>query len=243
MVRIARMGGGLSGLVDSDSDSDLGGLEATLSRSTSAAKRTHSRASSTTSNHKIGRSVSTGGARLGHKTRQASPGKRVLSERHHTNDALKVRSTTEKLWADEEDVEEEDDDASDDLGWDAAPAKRARTGSVLRDDLQYSKPSKKRAAAAQEISDSDEDRAPVARATAKQPTRHISVDKTAENSSAMKRKFDDLSKEYDALQARYDELKDIGIKAAERNYDRLKKQVEDNNASKYPEPGRIGRGS
>lgn len=242
MVRIARMGGGLSGLVDSDSDSDLGGLEATLSRSTSAAKRPHSRASSTASNHKTSRSVSTGGARLGHKTRQASPGKRVLSERHYTNDAPKARATTEKIWADEEDAEE--DYASDDLGWDAAPApaKRARTGSVLRDDLQYSKPSKKRAAA-QEISDSDEDRAPVVRATAKQPTRQISVDKTAESNSGLKRKFDNLTKEYDALQARYDELKDIGIKAAERNYDRLKKQAEDNNDSEYLEQAAHGHDS
>ncbi|KAI1763765.1 chromosome segregation protein Csm1/Pcs1-domain-containing protein [Hypoxylon sp. FL1150] len=44
---------------------------------------------------------------------------------------------------------------------------------------------------------------------------------------SMRRRVGDLTRKYDSLEAKYRDLREIGIKEAERNYDRLKKQTED----------------
>ncbi|KAI1775207.1 chromosome segregation protein Csm1/Pcs1-domain-containing protein [Hypoxylon cercidicola] len=44
---------------------------------------------------------------------------------------------------------------------------------------------------------------------------------------SMRRRVGDLTRKYDHLEAKYRDLREIGIKEAERNYDRLKKQSED----------------
>ncbi|KAI6087954.1 chromosome segregation protein Csm1/Pcs1-domain-containing protein [Hypoxylon rubiginosum] len=44
---------------------------------------------------------------------------------------------------------------------------------------------------------------------------------------SMRRRVGDLTRKYDNLEAKYRDLREIGIKEAERNYDRLKKQSED----------------
>lgn len=44
---------------------------------------------------------------------------------------------------------------------------------------------------------------------------------------SMRRRVGDLTRKYENLEAKYRDLREIGIKEAERNYDRLKKQSED----------------
>ncbi|KAI8961598.1 chromosome segregation protein Csm1/Pcs1-domain-containing protein [Daldinia sp. FL1419] len=45
--------------------------------------------------------------------------------------------------------------------------------------------------------------------------------------SSMRRRIGDLSRKYENLEAKYRDLREIGVKEAERNYDRLKKQTEE----------------
>ncbi|KJR84710.1 MAM1 protein [Sporothrix schenckii 1099-18] len=45
--------------------------------------------------------------------------------------------------------------------------------------------------------------------------------------ASVRRRLGELTKKYDALEARYRDLKEIGVKEAERNFDRLKKQGDD----------------
>ena len=45
---------------------------------------------------------------------------------------------------------------------------------------------------------------------------------------SVRRKLGDLTKRYESLEARHKELRDVGVKEAERNYERLKKQSEEN---------------
>ncbi|CAK7222401.1 hypothetical protein SCUCBS95973_004825 [Sporothrix curviconia] len=45
--------------------------------------------------------------------------------------------------------------------------------------------------------------------------------------ASVRRRLGELTKKYDALETRYRDLKEIGVKEAERNFDRLKKQGED----------------
>lgn len=47
---------------------------------------------------------------------------------------------------------------------------------------------------------------------------------------SVRRRLGDLSKRYESLEARYKDLRDVGVKEAERNYERLKKQSEENSA-------------
>ncbi|KAI1409369.1 chromosome segregation protein Csm1/Pcs1-domain-containing protein [Hypoxylon sp. FL1857] len=44
---------------------------------------------------------------------------------------------------------------------------------------------------------------------------------------AMRRRVGDLTRKYESLEAKYRDLREIGVKEAERNYDRLKKQSEE----------------
>ena len=53
-----------------------------------------------------------------------------------------------------------------------------------------------------------------------------------------RRRLGDLSKRYDSLEQRHKELRDIGVKAAERNFERLKKQSDENTAGKI-QPGNL----
>lgn len=50
---------------------------------------------------------------------------------------------------------------------------------------------------------------------------------------SVRRKLGDLTKRYESLEARHKELRDIGVKEAERNYERLKKQSEENTAGEF----------
>jgi hypothetical protein len=50
---------------------------------------------------------------------------------------------------------------------------------------------------------------------------------------SVRRKLGDLTKRYESLEARHKELRDVGVKEAERNYERLKKQSEENTTGEY----------
>jgi hypothetical protein len=55
--------------------------------------------------------------------------------------------------------------------------------------------------------------------------------------ASLRRRLGDLTRKYDGLEKRHRELKEVGVKEAERVYERLKKQSQDNDAGKF-----LGRG-
>jgi tellurite resistance protein len=48
----------------------------------------------------------------------------------------------------------------------------------------------------------------------------------------MRRQLEDLTKKYTALESRHRDLRDVGVREAERNFERLKKQAEERTAGK-----------
>ncbi|CAK7565489.1 MAG: hypothetical protein SEPTF4163_003406 [Sporothrix epigloea] len=58
-------------------------------------------------------------------------------------------------------------------------------------------------------------------------TRGCASTASSTDDPSVRRRLGELANKYDALEAQYRELKEIGIKEAERNFDRLKKQSED----------------
>lgn len=50
------------------------------------------------------------------------------------------------------------------------------------------------------------------------------------NEASTRRRLGELSKKYDNLETRHNELREVGVKAAERNFERLKRQSEENTA-------------
>ncbi|CAK7198268.1 hypothetical protein SEUCBS139899_000927 [Sporothrix eucalyptigena] len=57
--------------------------------------------------------------------------------------------------------------------------------------------------------------------------RGSSLTTSASDDASVRRRLGELTKKYDTLEAQYRNLKEIGVKEAERNFDRLKKQGED----------------
>ncbi|KAF5659359.1 chromosome segregation pcs1 [Fusarium heterosporum] len=51
------------------------------------------------------------------------------------------------------------------------------------------------------------------------------------NDVSLRRRVGDLTKKYEALEARHRDLREIGVREAERNFDRLKKQAEERTAA------------
>ena len=49
---------------------------------------------------------------------------------------------------------------------------------------------------------------------------------------ALRRRLGELTRKYENMEARYKDLRDVGIKEAERNYERLRKQAEDSTNGK-----------
>jgi hypothetical protein len=52
------------------------------------------------------------------------------------------------------------------------------------------------------------------------------------NDPSLRRRLGDLTRKYESLEAKYRDLRELGVKEAERNYDRLKKQGEERANSK-----------
>ena len=51
--------------------------------------------------------------------------------------------------------------------------------------------------------------------------------------STLRRRLGDLTRKYDSLESRHRKLQEVGVKEAERNYDRLRKQSEENTSCKH----------
>ena len=58
-----------------------------------------------------------------------------------------------------------------------------------------------------------------------------SASDTERSDPALRRKLGEMTKKYDALNIKYQDLREIGLKEAERNFDRLKKQSEEKTKS------------
>ena len=67
-----------------------------------------------------------------------------------------------------------------------------------------------------------------------------SASDTERSDPALRRKLGDISKKYESLNAKYQDLREIGLKEAERNFERLKKQSEEKTIGKLVEtPSRM----
>jgi len=63
-----------------------------------------------------------------------------------------------------------------------------------------------------------------------QRRRAASGSDTERNDPSLRRKLGDITKKYDSLNVKYQDLREIGIKEAERNFERLRKQSEEKTA-------------
>lgn len=64
-----------------------------------------------------------------------------------------------------------------------------------------------------------------------------SASDTERSDPALRRKLGEITKKYDNLNAKYQDLREIGLKEAERNFERLKKQSEEKTAGKTTQRG------
>lgn len=71
-----------------------------------------------------------------------------------------------------------------------------------------------------------------ARATSVQRRRAGSASDTERSDPAMRRKLGEITKKYENLNVKYQDLREIGLKEAERNFERLRKQTEEKTAGK-----------
>ncbi|PQK09698.1 hypothetical protein BB8028_0002g00220 [Beauveria bassiana] len=54
---------------------------------------------------------------------------------------------------------------------------------------------------------------------------------TQEDNDVLERRLRDMTKKYENLEGRYTELREVGVKSAERNYEKLRKQADENAAT------------
>lgn len=71
-----------------------------------------------------------------------------------------------------------------------------------------------------------------ARPSSVQRRRAGSASDTERSDPAMRRKLGEITKKYENLNVKYQDLREIGLKEAERNFERLRKQTEDKTAGK-----------
>lgn len=71
-----------------------------------------------------------------------------------------------------------------------------------------------------------------ARQPSVQRRRAGSASDTERNDPALRRKLGEITKKYDSLNVKYQDLREIGLKEAERNFERLKKQTEEKTAGR-----------
>ncbi|KAM3523722.1 hypothetical protein MY4038_008062 [Beauveria bassiana] len=56
---------------------------------------------------------------------------------------------------------------------------------------------------------------------------------TQEDNDVLERRLRDMTRKYENLEGRYTELREVGVKSAERNYEKLRKQADENAASEF----------
>lgn len=78
-----------------------------------------------------------------------------------------------------------------------------------------------------------------------EPTRPVSLSSPSKRPSyssdsggepALRRRLGEMTQKYESLEAKYRDLKEVAVREAERNFDRLKKQTDDKAKSKPPSP-------
>lgn len=63
----------------------------------------------------------------------------------------------------------------------------------------------------------------------------IESDQDTDSGTILKQKIEDIKRKYENLQTRYNQIKELGIKKAEKNFDDLQKHTEERNRSKFQE--------
>lgn len=65
-----------------------------------------------------------------------------------------------------------------------------------------------------------------------EPSRTTRKHSTDDDTDSLRAELEELRRRYGSLEARHKELREVGVKEAERNYDRLKRQADENSAGK-----------
>jgi hypothetical protein len=60
-----------------------------------------------------------------------------------------------------------------------------------------------------------------------------SASDTERSDPALRRKLGDMTKKFENLNVKYQDLREIGLKEGERNFERLRKQTEESKAGKH----------
>lgn len=131
--------------------------------------------------------------------------------------------------------------SSNDITGSKAAAKRGRPPAK---NAEEAKPSTERLDAQYEDAmDVEEDERLVQRAEETMPTPETdySVMEHEASDISLRRRLGELSRKYRSLESRYRDLREVGVKEAEQNYDRLQKQSEDNTRGELPLAIRLTR--
>lgn len=261
MPKVSHSQSMLSGLVDSDSDDQLMESSAmpaadSASENTAPARKGRAKAKAvaapkTTRTKAPARRAST---RLETKAKPAAAakgGRKALAERTNQADATDTEAVDEN-----EDVEMEDaEDAS------VVAVKEAKAKTTKRAPVGRAKAAPKRQAQEPDslekviletqmpVIDIEEDetetkaasRAAQAfrRRSASRPRPSVvqhrragSASDTERSDPALRRKLGEITKKYENLNVKYEDLREIGVKEAERNFERLRRQTEEKTAGK-----------
>lgn len=57
---------------------------------------------------------------------------------------------------------------------------------------------------------------------------------TQGDNASLERRLREMTRKYENLEGRYTELREVGVQSAERNYEKLRRQADENAASKFP---------
>ncbi len=233
-----------AGLMDSDSEQDMDLLPAVRSAHHGIGGQ-KPRARSTVHANKVTKPAHRG---AGHAA-ASSTARQALKERN----ANSVRESKQNTKPKKANIVDDDPlDSMEGVAWSppkqvASKSRAAKGKQGAKEDAQEYATAAKRSHASHRLEeDEDEDAQPEERwsdaeeeeaagidaymdpvATYDEDMGEPSDDDGADNASLRKR-LSQLTKRYEGLEARYKDLREVGVKEAERNYDRLRKQADEN---------------
>lgn len=254
MVRRVRPGAGLGSLVGSDSEPDLGGVVAE-----SFARKKMSAMKKAPANKVVKPAHKLAGHGERRTARPDSPPRQALADRSNlkSSRSLKMTGKEHKLTS----VADDDlslDDSSDAALYkprkihgaqteSREPKRQVKSSSMDnagehvtsmrkkgRDYLQEEIPETQLADNVDMV-DVFDDEDPVSEAESQPVVPAATKSKPAEvdtENATLKRRLREMTEKYESLEERHRELWEVGVKAAERNYDKLRKQTDENSASK-----------
>lgn len=254
MTTRVRTAGRIGQLVGSDSESDLGGTESygvARKRQGSVARSASHRVSKPQT--KRAGSVD---RRIPHRQ---SPRRPALTDKSNFNPTrVSHKSEKEKPFRFiDEDLSEEEDDFEAPRRTDmpkqrledsrpikqAATAQRYASSSPQQLGRHYAQPDDDLEEDDMDMVDVVEEAAPV-RQRSQPPapvTSHIRPSSKSSNrpnsanqeNATLQRQLREMTRKYENLEGRYTELREVGVKSAERNYEKLRKQSDENTTSKH----------